>query len=166
MKKLIAVYPGSFDPVTYGHLDILRRSIKIFEKIVIGITDNPRKSHLFSIEERIGFLERATEDLTTVSITHFNCLLVDFASQIGANAIIKGLRALSDFDYELQMSLTNRRLNKDVETFFMMASEESSFVSSTMIKEIAALQGDISSMVPDFVEEAIADRLSKKPGDQ
>ncbi len=157
--KIKAVYPGSFDPVTCGHIDLIRRGSVIFSELVVGVADNPRKNHLFTTEERLELIIEATHDIPNVTVVSFKSLLVDFAAGSGAKVILKGLRAVSDFDYELQMSLTNRRLASDIETVFMMASEEHSFVSSTLIKEIAELGGELSSMVPGFVERALKKRL-------
>jgi pantetheine-phosphate adenylyltransferase len=160
MKKLKAVYPGSFDPVTLGHIDLVTRSSDIFDQVVVGVADNPRKKALFTKEERVDFIKEATKGLDNVSVVIFETLLVEFASSVGAKVIIKGLRAVSDFDYELQMSFINRRLASDLETMFLMPSEEYSFVSSSLIKEIAAHKGDISSMVPKQVENALSARLA------
>ncbi len=160
MEKLKAVYPGSFDPVTLGHIDLISRSCGVFDEVIVAVADNPRKKALFTKDERVGFIQEATKQMSNVSIKVFETLLVKFASSVGAKVIIKGLRAVSDFDYELQMSFINRRLAGDLETMFMMPSEEYSFVSSTIIKEIAALNGDISSMVPKPVEEALFTRLA------
>lgn len=155
-----AVYPGSFDPVTYGHMDLMRRGAQIFSELVVGVGNNPRKTCLFSMDERVAFIKEATRDLPNVTVTPFDSLLVEFSRQVGAKIILKGLRAITDFDYELQMSLINRRLAPDVETVFMMASEEYSFASSTVLKEIASLKGDVSLMVPPYVEKALVDKLS------
>ena len=160
MEKLKAVYPGSFDPVTLGHIDLISRSSDIFDEVIVAVADNPRKTVLFTQDERIGFIKEATQEMGNVSIQTFETLLVEFTASVGAKVMIKGLRAVSDFDYELQMSFINRRLAGDLETMFMMPSEEYSFVSSTLIKEIAALNGDISSMVPKPVEKALFARLA------
>ena len=154
-----AIYPGSFDPVTYGHLDIMKRGAVIFDELIVGVANNPRKTHMFPMEERISFIEQAMNDIKNVTIEPFDVLLVNFAKDQDASVILKGLRAVSDFEYELQMSLINRRLSGDVETLFMMAGEEFSFASSSMLKEIASLEGDVSSMVPKFVEDALKKRL-------
>lgn len=160
MRKLKAVYPGSFDPVTLGHIDLISRSSGIFDEVIVAVADNPRKTVLFTQDERVEFIEEATKEMDNVSIQTFETLLVEFAASVGAKVMLKGLRAVSDFDYELQMSFINRRLASDLETMFMMPSEEYSFVSSTLIKEIAALNGDISSMVPKPVAEALLARLA------
>ncbi|GAA0792878.1 pantetheine-phosphate adenylyltransferase [Clostridium sp. AF19-22AC] len=155
---LKAIYPGSFDPVTYGHLDVIRRSCKIVDELIVGVLNNNAKMPLFSAEERVKMLEEVTKDLTNVKIVLFNGLLIDFARQQGAAVVIRGLRAITDFEYELQMSQTNHKLEPGVETMFLTTSIEYSYLSSTTVKEIAAFGGDISQFVP----EAVAVELEKK----
>lgn len=155
---LKAIYPGSFDPVTYGHLDVIKRSCKIVDELIVGVLNNNAKMPLFSVEERVKMLEEVTKDLTNVKIVLFNGLLIDFARQQGAAVIIRGLRAITDFEYELQMSQTNHKLEPGVETMFLTTSIEYSYLSSTTVKEIAAFGGDISQFVP----EAVAVELEKK----
>lgn len=155
---LRAIYPGSFDPVTYGHLDVIKRSCKIVDELIVGVLNNNAKMPLFSAEERVKMLEEVTKDLTNVKIVLFNGLLIDFARQQGADLIIRGLRAITDFEYELQMSQTNHKLEPNVETMFLTTSIEYSYLSSTTVKEIAAFGGDISQFVP----EAVAAELEKK----
>ena len=162
MNKIRAVYPGTFDPVTNGHIDLMRRGSAIFSELVVAAADNPRKKPLFTLEERIGFIEEATSDFHNISVKPLETLLVDFARRAGARVILKGLRAVSDFDYEFQMSLTNRRLADDIETVFMMPSEEYMFISSSLIKEIASLDGDIDTMVPPSVGSALKKRLAAR----
>ncbi|MBF0293432.1 MAG: pantetheine-phosphate adenylyltransferase [Nitrospinae bacterium] len=164
MTAVRAVYPGTFDPVTNGHIDLMRRGTAIFSELIVAVADSPRKAPMFSLEDRVRFIVEATTDLPNIVVKPFRTLLVDFARDVGAKAIIKGLRAVSDFDYELQMSLINRRLAPDVETVFMMPSEEFSFVSSSMIKEIASLSGGVGTMVPKNVEEAMKIRFRANPG--
>ena len=154
-----AVYPGSFDPVTFGHIDLIRRGAAMFSQVVVGVADNPRKAHLFTMEERVAFLRQATAGMANVSVMGFTSLLVEFTRSVESRVIVKGLRAVSDFEYEMQMSLINRRLAGDLETVFMMPSEEYLFVSSSVVKEVASLRGDVSSMAPDFVGRALRDRL-------
>ena len=155
---LRAIYPGSFDPVTYGHLDIIRRSCKIVDELVVGVLNNNAKMPLFSVEERVKMLKEVTKDLTNVKIVLFKGLLIDFARQQEADVVIRGLRAITDFEYELQMSQTNHKLEPSVETMFLTTSIEYSYLSSTTVKEIAAFGGDISQFVP----EAVAVELEKK----
>ena len=155
---LRAIYPGSFDPVTYGHIDIIRRSSKIVDELIVGVLCNKGKMPLFSVEERVKMLEEVTKDLTNVKIVPFDGLLVDFASRMEADIVIRGLRAITDFEYELQMSQTNHKLASNVETMFLTTSIEYSYLSSTTVKEIAAFGGDVSQFVP----EAVAEELKKK----
>ena len=155
---LRAIYPGSFDPVTYGHMDIINRSCKIVDELIVGVLCNKAKMPLFSVEERVKMLEEVTKDLKNVRIVPFNGLLVDFAAKMDADLIIRGLRAITDFEYELQMSQTNHKLEPNVETMFLTTSIEYSYLSSTTVKEIAACGGDLSQ----FVAEAVAVELRKK----
>jgi len=153
-----AVYPGSFDPVTNGHIDLIQRSAALFDKVVVAILRNTEKVPLFSVEERTEMLEDVVRDLKNVSVTSFKGLLVDFVEQVGASVIIRGIRAVSDYEYELQMALMNRRLSNKVETVFMLPAESYSFLSSKLVKEIAQLGGAIHGFVPADVEK----RLSRK----
>ena len=155
---LRAIYPGSFDPVTYGHLDIIRRSSRIMDELIVGVLNNKAKMPLFSVEERVKMLEEVTEGLSNVRIVPFDGLLVDFASRMQADVVIRGLRAITDFEYELQMSQTNHKLEPNVETMFLTTSIEYSYLSSTTVREIAAFGGDLSQFVP----EAVAVELQKK----
>ncbi len=155
---LRAVYPGSFDPVTYGHLDIIRRSCKIVDELIVGVLNNKAKMPLFSVKERVKMLEEVTKDLKNVRIVPFGGLLVDFASSMDAGLVIRGLRAITDFEYELQMSQTNHKLEPNVETMFLTTSIEYSYLSSTTVREIAAFGGDLTQFVP----EAVAVELRKK----
>src|SRR5574340_1000678 len=153
--KRIAVYPGTFDPVTKGHVDLTERSLRMFDKVIIAIAANPKKAPLFSLEERIGMFRQAIGKRTNVEIEGFDCLLVDYMKRKKAVGLIRGLRAVSDFEYELQMALMNRRLDSTVETVFLMPSEEYSFITSTIVKEAASYGGDVSSLVPKIVVEKI-----------
>ena len=155
---LRAVYPGSFDPVTYGHYDIILRSCKIVDELIVGVLNNKAKMPLFSVEERVKMLKEVTKDLPNVRIEPFDGLLVDFATRVNADVVIRGLRAITDFEYELQMSQTNHKLAPNVETMFLTTSIEYSYLSSTTVREIAAFGGDLSQFVP----EAVAAELRKK----
>ena len=156
MRK--AIYAGTFDPITYGHIDVISRATKIFERIVVGVSAGP-KTTLFSHTERIDLVRRVFSDNDKIEVSGFSSLLVDFARDIGAQTIIRGMRAVSDFDHELQLTLMNRKLAPGIETIFLMPSEKHIFVSSSLVKEIAALQGDISMLVPDLVAKALREKL-------
>ena len=151
----IAIYPGSFDPVTNGHLDILERGLKLFDKIIIAILTNPKKTFLFDLKERIEMLEDSLRDFSGVEIDTFDGLTVDFAAQCNAQAILRGLRAMSDFEYEFQLALMNRRLNREIQTVFLMTGLRWIYTSSSIIKEAAQFGGNIEGMVPPLVEKKI-----------
>lgn len=151
----VAVYPGSFDPVTYGHIDIIERGTKIFDKVVIAILENPTKKPLFSVEQRKEMLVDATKDLPNITVSSFHGLLADYMNEINAKVIIKGLRAVSDFEYELQMASINKKLAPNVETFFVMTNNNYSFLSSSVVREVARFGGDVSDLVPNNVNEEL-----------
>jgi pantetheine-phosphate adenylyltransferase len=159
----IAVCPGSYDPVTLGHIDVITRAAAMFDHVIVGVVNaSVRKSRaLFSAEERIGFIERATAHLTNVSVEPFSTLLVDYARERGAKAIVKGLRAISDFEYELEMNQLNRNLAPDVESVYLMASSQYSFLSSSGVKEIATFGGDVSDLVPEEVAQRLQEALAR-----
>jgi len=155
----IAVYPGSFDPITNGHLDIIRRASRIYDKVIVGVLNNPnKKMPMFSVEERIDMINSVTQDIENVEADSFTGLLVDFAKANDAQVIIKGLRTVSDFEYELQMALLNKALNPEYETVFLMTDTKYSYISSSMVKELAGFKGDLTGLVP----EKIIDRIKKK----
>ena len=156
----IAIYPGSFDPVTYGHLDVIKRATNIFDEIIVAVANNTQKKSLFNIEERTQMLKEAARDIKGIRIESFEGLVTEFARKNKINVLIRGLRMISDFEFELQMALTNRRLAEKIETIFLMPSEGYSFLSSTLLKEAASLGADISSFVPDFVAKNLKERLS------
>jgi pantetheine-phosphate adenylyltransferase len=160
--ETIAVYPGSFDPVTNGHIDLIQRSAALFDKVVVAILRNSGKTPLFSVDERREMLESAIREIGNVTVVDFSGLLVDFAEQTGASVIIRGIRAISDYEYELQMALINRRLSNRVETVFMLPAETYSFVSSRLIKEIASHGGAISGLVPENVERRLRSKFSQE----
>jgi pantetheine-phosphate adenylyltransferase len=162
--KVLAVYPGSFDPVTNGHLDIIRRGSRLFDRIVVAILRNPEKRPLFSIRERKRTLVTATAEIPNVTIDSFDGLLVDYARRRGARVIVRGLRALSDFEYEYQMALMNRRLDAEIETVFMMPSEAYSYLSSRLVKEVVRLGGSVSGLVPPEVERGLGQRMGNHSG--
>ena len=159
MPKL-AIYPGSFDPVTNGHIDIIVRGLKIFDDIVICILNNPAKKVLFNIEERMDMLNQSLNGIKNTEVTTYDGLLVDFAVQRQANAILRGMRAVSDFEYEFQMALMNRRLNRDIQTVFLMTGLRWIFTSSSIIKEAARFGGNINGMVPKIVQQKLKEKFS------
>ncbi|MFC4023259.1 pantetheine-phosphate adenylyltransferase [Oceanobacillus longus] len=161
MGKL-AICPGSFDPITNGHLDIITRGAKIFETVIVTVFNNQSKSPLFNVEERMQLLEESTKDIPNVSVDSSDHLLMDYAAEKKAHAVIRGLRAVSDFEYEMQITSMNRKLNEDIETFFMMTNNQYSFLSSSMVKEIAKYNGNISGLVPEHVEEALRRKFNSK----
>lgn len=154
-----AVYPGTFDPVTYGHIDLIKRARKLFDEVIVAVAHNPSKAPLFSVEERVALLRRATGSLRGVVIDHFDSLVVDYVRRRGCRVMIRGLRMLSDFEYEFQMALTNRKLANDVETIFMMPSEAYAYVSARLIKEAAGFGADVSAFVPPFVARELQRKL-------
>lgn len=158
----LAVCPGSFDPITNGHLDIIERGSKVFDKIIVAVFNNASKSPLFSVEERIALIEQATKNIPNVHVDACEGLLVDYASKVKAHAILRGLRAVSDFEYELQITSMNRKLNEEIETFFMMTNNQFSFLSSSMVKEAAKYQANVTDLVPEAVEAALKDKYSIK----
>ncbi len=160
MEKRRAIYPGSFDPVTVGHLDIIKRALSIFDQVIVVVARNTQKHTLFSLEERVEFMKRALKGVRGVKIESYEGLTVEYAVARKARTIIRGLRATSDFDYEFQMAVTNRKLSKQVDTIFLMPSESHFYVSSRLIKEIATLNGDISAFVPEFVARQIREKLA------
>jgi pantetheine-phosphate adenylyltransferase len=157
-RSLLAIYPGSFDPLTNGHLDIIHRASKICDRLIVAILNNRSKQPLFSIEERLSMIRESTSNISNVEIDSFSGLLVDYAAKRSANAIVRGIRAISDYEVELQMALINRRLRPETETLFLMAGEEFSFLSSHMVKEIITFGGNVAAFVPPVV----LDRLHKK----
>ena len=159
---LRAVYPGSFDPVTYGHLDIIRRSARIADELVVGVLNNNAKMPLLSVEERVKMLKEVTDEFSNVKVVPFEGLLIDFAKQVEADFVVRGLRAITDFEYELQMSQTNHKLEPEVETMFLTTSIEYSYLSSTTVKEVAAFGGDISQFVPEAVAAALEQKMNKR----
>lgn len=159
MEK-IAIYPGSFDPVTNGHIDIITRGLKIFDRIIVTILENPSKTLLFSLGERMDLLSESLQGIDNVEIASYNGLLVDFAKQRNAVAILRGMRAVSDFEYEFQMALMNRKLERDIQTVFLMTGLRWIFTSSSIIKEAAKFGGDIESMVPEVVKNRLEEKFN------
>ena len=156
-----AIYPGSFDPATNGHLDVIQRAARVFDRVVVAVANNTSKDALFTISQRVEMLKQVTKDIKGVEVETFESLVIDYARRKKINVLIRGLRMTSDFDYEFQVALTNRRLAEDIETVFLMPSEHVSFVSSSILKEVASLNADISSFVPKIVEEKLKKRLAR-----
>lgn len=159
----VSVYPGSFDPITNGHLDVIKRGCKVFERVIVAVGDNPAKKALFSKEERVEMIREVVKPYRNVEVDGFDGLVVDYVHRRKANVLLRGIRTISDFEYEYQMALTNRTFAPDVETVFVMAHEEFSFVSSRFIKEAASMGGDVSSFLPKEVEKRLKAKLSKNP---
>jgi pantetheine-phosphate adenylyltransferase len=163
LKRVIAIYPGSFDPPTNGHLDLIQRGAKIFSELVVGILRNSEKAPLFTVDERLDMLRQCTSQWPNVRIESFEGLLVDFARDRGAQAVLRGIRAVSDYEYELQMAWMNRKLDPTLETVFMMPAGAYSYLSSRLVREIAALGGSLATLVPASVEEQLRLRLGVAP---
>ena len=157
---VIAIYPGSFDPITNGHLDLIERGSKLFDRLVVAILCNDEKEPLFSVEERMDMLREVLSGYSNVEVDHFEGLLVDYAAARGATVLLRGIRAISDYEKELQMALMNRRLRPDIETLFLMSSEAHSFISSRLVKEIIGLGGNIAGLVPPSVEVRLRKRFN------
>jgi pantetheine-phosphate adenylyltransferase len=158
----IAIYPGSFDPITNGHLDILERGAKIFDKVVIAVADNMRKEAVFSAQERMDLIKNCTTDFENVEIDCFTGLVVDYAKSVNASVIIRGLRQVTDFEYEFQMALMNRQLNDDIDTIFLMPHEKYTYLSSSVVREITELNGDVSRFVPENVLKKLKNKYRRK----
>ena len=161
MLSEIAIYPGTFDPLTYGHLDVVKRASKIFPRIIVAVAHNSQKTSLFTLEERMDMMKEAVKGITNVEIETFQGLVVDYARSKKANVLIRGLRMISDFEFEFQMALTNRRLDETVETVFLMPSEGYSFLSSALLREAASLGADTSSFVPGFIGERLREKFAQ-----
>ena len=162
MNKKTAIYPGTFDPVTFGHIDVLERAAKIFDKVIISVAKSSSKDALFSIKERTELIKKVTVKLKNVEIDVFEGLLVKYAVKKNAGVIIRGLRAISDFEFEFQMALANRKISPEIETIFLMPNEKYSYISSTLVKEIGAYGGNLSSFVPKIVSEKLKEKFKKK----
>lgn len=160
MQK-VAVYPGSFDPVTYGHMDIVQRGRKIFDKIIVAILHNPAKKYLFTVEERLEMLRDSMKDISGLEFDTFGGLLVDYVQNKGAQAVLRGMRAVSDFEHEFQLALMNRKLNRNIETVFLMTGMRWFFTSSSIIKEAALFGGDVSDMVPPNVHQRVREKFNE-----
>jgi pantetheine-phosphate adenylyltransferase len=162
LQSIVAIYPGSFDPITNGHLDLIARGSRVVERLIVAVLRNESKQALFSVEERIEIVQETVRPFANVEVASFDGLLVDYAASRGANLILRGIRAVSDYEYELQMALMNRRLRPELETAFLMAGEAYSFVSSHLVKEVASLGGDVSGLVPPAVEARLKAKFERK----
>ncbi len=160
---VVAIYPGSFDPITNGHLDLIQRASALFDKLIVAILRNAEKEALFSVEERTEMLQEVVREFPNIEVASFDGLLVDYAAQRGATVILRGIRAVSDYEYELQMALMNRRLRPEIETVFLLAGEAHSFISSRLVKEVIRLGGNIAGLVPPSVEGRLRRRLLGEP---
>ena len=159
MKEKVAIYPGTFDPITNGHLSVVNRALKIFDKLIIAILINPGKTPLFSLEERIYMIKEAVQNGANIEVDSFDGLLVDYVVKKGSNVIVRGLRALSDFEYEFQTALMNRKLNREVQSIFLMTDYKWFYTSSTIIKEAASFDGDVSGLVPELVNQKLKQKF-------
>ncbi|MFQ5601819.1 MAG: pantetheine-phosphate adenylyltransferase [bacterium] len=157
-KKKIAIYPGTFDPITNGHLDIIQRAVSLFDRVIVAVTTNPAKVPLFSVEERIDMITLSTTRLENVLVESFDGLLMDYARKKSAHVIVRGLRAITDFEYEFQMALVNRKLADSIVTVFLMPNEKYTYLNSTIVKEVAKFQGDVSSFVPELVHKRLVSK--------
>ena len=160
MKPVIAIYPGSFDPLTNGHLDLIERGAKIFDELIVAILRNPEKEPLFSVEERLEMIRAMTRERENVRVDSFDGLMVEYALKVGATAVLRGIRAISDYEYELQMALMNRKLEPRLETVFMMPAETYSYLSSRLVREVATLGGSVRGLVPELVEKKLRQKLA------
>ncbi len=163
MSERLAIYPGSFDPITNGHVDLIRRGLRLFDRLIVAVAVNPRKATLLTADERVEVIRQVVGDEPRVQVTSFNGLLVDYVRSSGARILIRGLRALADFEYEFQFAHMNRRLAPEIDSVFMMTSEENFYVSSSLVKEVAAFGGDVSSLVPDPVQRLLASKFAGGP---
>lgn len=161
MNEKIAVYPGSFDPITNGHVNLIERALEVFDKLIVAVAHNPNKSSLFSVEERLEMIQASLKNDPRVKVSSFEGLLVEFAEKQGARVIIRGLRALSDFEYEFQMTLMNRKLNRKVDTMFLMTGFKWFYTSSRIIKEAASLGGSVRGLVPEIVHQKLKEKYPK-----
>jgi pantetheine-phosphate adenylyltransferase len=161
MSEKIAVYPGSYDPLTNGHIDIIQRGLKIFDKIIVAALKNPSKTYLFSLEERMDMLMETFKKKSNIEVDYFEGLLVDYLKKIGVNTVVRGLRAISDFEIEFQMALMNRSIKPEIETIFLVPSVCYSFVSSRLVKEVYQLGGEIEKMVPDIVDKKLKEKFGQ-----
>ena len=162
MKRKIAIVPGSFDPITYGHIDIIKRSAELFDEVIVAILVNPDKKYLFSLDERVEMINETIKEIPNVKVDSFSGLLVNYAKQVGSNVIVRGLRAVSDFEYEMQLTFMNKALDENIETFYMMANKQYSFISSSIVKGVSGFGADLSKFVPQYVEERLEKKMKER----
>ena len=162
MKRKIAIVPGSFDPITYGHIDIIKRSSELFDEIIVAILVNPDKKYLFSLDERVEMIEETIKDIPNIRVDAFSGLLVNYAKKVGSSVIVRGLRAVSDFEYEMQLTFMNKALDEGIETFYMMANKQYSFISSSIVKGVSGFGADLSKFVPKNVEERLEIKMKER----
>ncbi len=160
MKEILSIYPGTFDPITNGHLDIIERACELFERVIIAVASNPNKKPLFNVQERKDMISRVTAHLNNVEVDSFEGLLVTYAGSRNANVIIRGLRAISDFEYEFQMSLTNKKLNPDINTIFLMPNEKYTYLNSSLVRELASYNANVKEFLPEYVQKKIKEKFS------
>ena len=162
MKRKIAIVPGSFDPITYGHIDIIKRSAQLFDEVIVAILVNPDKKYLFTLEEREEMINESIKDFNNVKVDSFSGLLVNYAKKVNSTVIVRGLRAVSDFEYEMQLTFMNKALDDNVETFYMMANKQYSFISSSIVKGVSGFGADLSKFVPKHVEEKLEKKVKER----
>lgn len=162
MKRKIAIVPGSFDPITYGHIDIIKRSTQLFDEVIVAILVNPDKKYLFTLEEREEMINESIKDFKNVKVDSFSGLLVNYAKKVNSTVIVRGLRAVSDFEYEMQLTFMNKALDDNIETFYMMANKQYSFISSSIVKGVSGFGADLSKFVPKHVEEKLEKKVKER----
>lgn len=162
MKRKIAIVPGSFDPITYGHIDIIKRSAQLFDEVIVAILVNPDKKYLFTLEEREEMINESIKDFKNVKVDSFSGLLVNYAKKVDSTVIVRGLRAVSDFEYEMQLTFMNKALDDNIETFYMMANKQYSFISSSIVKGVSGFGADLSKFVPKHVEEKLEKKVKER----
>ena len=162
MKRKIAIVPGSFDPITYGHIDIIKRSTQLFDEVIVAILVNPDKKYLFTLEEREEMINESIKDFNNVKVDSFSGLLVNYAKKVDSTVIVRGLRAVSDFEYEMQLTFMNKALDDNIETFYMMANKQYSFISSSIVKGVSGFGADLSKFVPKHVEEKLEKKVKER----
>ena len=162
MRRKIAIVPGSFDPITYGHIDIIKRSAELFDEVIVAILVNPDKKYLFSLDERVEMINETIKEIPNVKVDSFSGLLVNYAKKVGSNVIVRGLRAVSDFEYEMQLTFMNKALDENIETFHMMANKQYSFISSSIVKGVSGFGADLSKFVPENVEQRLEKKMKER----